>query len=414
MFEKGSVFKNLGIKLNYILVLIGKLCFFPVDLMNFCVLLQFIASVIKKMENKRITIVNLRKSIVCVSFMVYLLNIKANWIYNNEISEANGVFVADFENTFVSYMCNKEIASQERSYYNYIHSIFDCVFIRMGMFSGDGGVIYFSISSNSFNISYCAFYQCRSSQRGGAIFSQSNMLEIKMTCSNGCYSLDIGNFIFVYYANKLLIEYLSSVDCCRDITTVCSSYLNEGVQIIKNHNCTMNNQIYYSCLFIFSQYFHMSYSTFSNNYANQSIISLRLINPSESRYINIVNNVCQSSMGVISLIKGLLNLRFGVFYENQINLFFTQSNPIWVSNCFISHDSNRIGNVTMTYNNIYTKTPTYQIDFYSTVFCFTDATQPRTYNNQCDFREKNNVYDTRNKIIIIPIVLPLPLIIECV
>jgi len=70
---------------------------------------------------------------------------------------------------YVGFGCESENLDKGRSYVNVEIFISDCFFSRYSLFSDKGGVIYVDNFISSMNI-YCSmFYNCASSNRGGAI-----------------------------------------------------------------------------------------------------------------------------------------------------------------------------------------------------------------------------------------------------
>jgi len=109
--------------------------------------------------------------------------------------------------------CESESIGQGRPYVDKNINISNCFFSRSSSYSGSGGVIYVTVSSNLMNINYSMFYNSYCSERGGAIFSYSSNSSLRMICANSC-SASSNHFSYLS-TSKIFIYGMSLKKCVR-------------------------------------------------------------------------------------------------------------------------------------------------------------------------------------------------------
>jgi len=272
--------------------------------------------------------------------------------------------------------CKNESIDQGRSYMDSNINISECFFLRYSQYSGNGGVIYVSVSSFSMNVNYTRFYNCLSNN-GGAIYFHSQDLCICMTCAYRCSA---SYYHFAYLRASLLnqIEYLSVSKCSHTTSGYYSVFIMSGNQRINNINSSMNNAIQISGIDIESpSSLTSSLCTFSHNkvsdsrciyiYYSSGIISMS--------YANIVYND-SPSYGVVYIAgTGIRKMVYCIFQNNQDYLFCIWGGSLEVSHSFIDHSSSSFSTsaaVSTATNNSFTYRITYQIQYFNSIYCNAD------------------------------------------
>jgi len=266
--------------------------------------------------------------------------------------------------------CKNESIDQGRSYYQNNINVSDCSFLRVSLYSGDGGIIYVSGSDYSMNVSYSMFYNCFCSIYGGSIYFYSSNSSIRMICANRC-SASYRHFAWLVASQMNQIDHLSVSYCSPATSGYTSIELDSGNQRVDNTNSSMNNAFQVSGIAIdFSSSFTSSHCTFSNNnvsecvcigfYSESGTISMS--------FANIVHNNSPSENGVVYVIGGSIEMNYCIFKDNENTLFCVESGSLEVSHCFISH----IGMTPTGINNSLSKRETYQMQFFNSHYCNAD------------------------------------------
>ena len=274
-------------------------------------------------------------------------------------------------------MCESENISHGRSYVNDNTIISDCVFSRLFTINGDGGVVFISPISLSINVSHTIFYNCSCSGSGGAIYFSSTNSYLRMICANRC-SANNNHFAYLSASLKNQVEYLSLTYCSYSAFGYYSVHLNSGDQSVENANSSMNyaNQISGICFYSPSS-FTNTHCTFSNNKVSSSIC-LYFYSSSGTismSYANIVHNNSPYSGIVYATGEGSRKLIYCIFHNNSNTLFYIWSGSLEVSHSFIDHSSLLISagtTVSTANNNSLTKTITYRIQYFNSVYCNAD------------------------------------------
>jgi len=244
--------------------------------------------------------------------------------------------------------------------------IINCFFLRHSEQNFFGGVIYVSDGTYDIILESCMFANCSSSERGGAIYVNTQNFEMQKVCANGCYASNYQHFAFVESKKKNYIEYLSFSYCSPRKIGEVSVGLSLGNQIFDNVNCSMNNAQRISGLSSFSSNsLSSSGSTFVSNSVSSGTIVQSSQKPGTITFANFINNF-SPSYGIITVVDyGSLSLMYCIFKQNQKDLFCISIGSIEVSDSFISH----AGYTTLTRNNSLTDYPSYEMKYYKTYFC---------------------------------------------
>jgi len=273
----------------------------------------------------------------------------------------------------VGLSCESESIGQGRSYSQMNIDISNCFFLRSIAYSGDGGVIYLTVSFCSMNINYSMLYNCVCSSHGGAIYFSSSNSYLRMICANrcSCGATSMSHFAWLRASQMNQVEYLSISICSYTTSGTCSMFSPIGNQRVDNTNSSMNNAKEYSSIYIDSpSSFSSSYCTFSNNKVSSCVCIGIITSSGTMSYANIVHNN-SPSLGVVSVSGAGLRMMYCMFQNNQNTLFRLYSGSLEVSHSFIDHSgsfSTSIAVSTST-NNSFTKKITYQLPFFKSHYC---------------------------------------------
>jgi len=271
--------------------------------------------------------------------------------------------------------CDNEIIVQGRSYVDRDINIYDCFFSRFSEISGNGGVIYVNSGSFIMSISYSMFYNCSSSNSGGAIyFCYSPKSVLKMICAHRCSSIT-SHFANIQASQENQLEYLSISLCSHTQYGYYPIYLVNGDQRVEKTNISVNIVFLTSGIAFWSpSSFISSYCTFSNNKASNSICLYIYSNPGTISFSNIIQNNSPSNYGVVYVHGGSPKLHFCVFYFNENTLFCVEKGSLEVSHSFIFHSAmfSTSTTVSTSVNNSFIKSQTYQIQFFKSNYCNAD------------------------------------------
>jgi len=283
-------------------------------------------------------------------------------------------------------MCFNENMSVGRSYSDSSINISNCFFSRSLQYSGDGGIIYVNSGSYSLFVSDSAFHYCYCTANGGAIYFSSLKSSLTMICAHMCYAVS-SNFARIQASSNNYIEYLTMASCFN--TTVGEFVLLafSGDQKLDRINSSMNFARMASGITIHApDKFSSSFCSFSNNvvYSNICLYLSCLIGTIS--FANIVSNNSPSGYGVVYVYGGSPTVNNSVFYSNQNNLFYLQSGSFDLFNNYISHT----GYTSSHNNNCPTRTQTYQIQYYKTIYCHADdpvsiQSQKSTWNEHLKY-----------------------------
>ena len=334
-----------------------------------------------------------RKTICSKAFLLlsiltvfpHVLKVNTNNLKRNLIDEKLRVtLLPKFSNNLNDFRfrfgCQSQNIDQGRSYEETNISLYDCFFSRFSTYSGYGGVIYVSTSSNSMTIDSSMFYQCSCSYWGGAIYFLSAHSYIRMTCSNGCFASSM-HFARFQVSESSQIEYLSVTNCSYTSSGVYSFLLVSAAQILDNTNSSMNKAEYQSGFGISDpSSFTSSHCTFSNNIvANSRNIYIYTSTSSVLiSYANIIQNNSPSQYGVLYFDNsGSKKMKYCVFQNNQDYLFCVKSGSLEVSHSFIDHSSQLSRSFAITTINISKSGfSSYPIPYFNSHYCNADVAFP--------------------------------------
>jgi len=250
------------------------------------------------------------------------------WLDDNEIIWDDGVG------------CENESIDQGRSYIDENINISNCFFSRYSSYSGNGGVIYVTVSSYLMNINYSMFYNCVCSQNAGAVYISSSNSCLRMICANKCSCGDtyVCHFAYLQASQINQVEYLSISNCSHSTFGHYPIRLDSGNQSFDNTNISMNHASTVSGIWIYSpSSFISSHCTFSNNKVS-NYVCIYLHSTSGTIYMsyaNIVHNNSPSIGVVYAWGVGSRKMMYCIFQNNQNTLFNLESGSLEVSHSFI-------------------------------------------------------------------------------
>lgn len=275
----------------------------------------------------------------------------------------------------VQFGCQSETIIQGRSYEDVNIEISFCSFSRALTFSGDGGVISISIDNKSMSVSNSMFYKCSCLGYGGAIFFSSSNSSIKMICANSCSCGDSSSCHFAFGCSTHLnqVEYLSISNCSHSISGSYPIRLEGGDQRVDNMNSSLNKAYQGSGITIVSpKSFSSSHCTFSCNKVSHSICLYFILNSFSMLSANIIQNDSPIN-GVIFVEGGAPKMNHCIYQNNQNTLFCVWSGSLEILNSFIDHlpplSFSSSTQVSTSCNNSFTKTTTYEIHYFKSIFC---------------------------------------------
>jgi len=273
--------------------------------------------------------------------------------------------------------CEDESIDQGRSYVDKNITISNCYFSRSSQYTGDGGVIYVSISHCSMNVRYSMFYRCFANKYGVIYFFSSNS-SLGMICTSRC-TASWYHFAYLYASQVNHVEYLSISYCSHATDGYYSIRLNAGNQRVDNTNSSMNNAYEYSGIGITSpSSFISSHCSFTNNMVSNCICICFNTNSGtiSMSYANIVQNNSPVNYGVIYVFgEGSRKMMYCIFHNNQNFLFCAFGGSLEVSHSFIEHSSSSLSTSTPlspSTNNSFTIRMTFQIQFFNSHHCNAD------------------------------------------
>jgi len=325
------------------------------------------------------------KNLKMVQYSIYLTKDNHFRVPNNTQNINNLLNLKKSHNSTkgVGFECVNESLNGGRSYVDVNIEISYCSFYRTNIYIDDGGVIYVFAESKSMTVSFTMFYNCVCSGNGGAIYFKSNYSYLRMLCANSCScgvtndNLMSGEFAYISASVMNHGEFLSVSHCSNtSIGLVPISFIS-GNQKIDNTNSSMNSVYQYSGALIDSpSSFTSSYCTFSNNHVSQFVCIEFYGSSGKMLYANIIH--CNSPHtgfgGVVCFRYGSPKMEYCIFQENQGILIYNESSSLEISNSFIDHT----GISSSSNNNSLTRTMTYQLQYFSSHFCYADNPLPKS------------------------------------
>jgi hypothetical protein len=233
--------------------------------------------------------------------------------------------------------------------------VFNCLFNKCTISSGDGGALYLSTSVTYFFVESSSFFSCKTnSGQGGAIYMyNSNCLQsvLYSVCCNNCSSTNIGLFARIVIKNAAssnnYVNYTSIVRCSGVGTgSQCTLYIDSGKIYCPSLNMSMNKAPKYSGIIYgpsvdsSSVTSLLSYSTFADNSASKDncIWCNRGGAIYEIKCCNIIRNTQVSASYGIIFARGNLAIEDSCILENAATYIFYQestSYTITLSNCTV-------------------------------------------------------------------------------
>jgi len=283
--------------------------------------------------------------------------------------------------------CIEEFKVQGRSYLDNTVDISHCSFQRYSVFSGSGGIIYVKSETHSLSIYYSMFYNCECSEKGGAIYFNSNNSTLKLICANRC-SASNSCFSEISTRNNNHVEYSSIALCSFSPTKSWSFSLSNGDILYENDNNSLNTVVAISGLYLFNpKSFKCSFSTFSSNKVEVGICIYLQWNLGSIVYSNIINNN-SPNLGIFH-VHGKYQFQYCVFNNNQNALFSLHDGTLHVSHSSISHKGfiSNFSYVTLN-NNSMTLKPTFQFKYLNSYYCRADIPIPVPSPEKTGYRAK--------------------------
>ena len=248
------------------------------------------------------------------------------------------------------YLKNKNLIFQDQNNlilfeYNY----FNCFFSRINIYSGSGGIIYAKDCKTIMKLINCIFYNCFSTEWGGAIYFYCNLkgtnVKLNKICASNCSSKYVQFARIVTFSNSNNIYDLISINLCGNNPI---GYTSLKIQIgninFSNNNSSKNYNIAVSGISInHPTKLKSIFCTFINNYvSSNSIIFLESFDMHFLSFYNIINNNSPKDNSIIYVFQGEYIINNSILQNNTDILFSTYNGKLHVSNCIIIHHQNYI------------------------------------------------------------------------
>jgi len=307
-------------------------------------------------------------------FLALKREIRRLLVYFNQCCNEFNKFYNENRIYFLFSSCENEDINEGRSYDNSEASINMCFFSRSLVMNGNGGVIYVDRKEYIMKIMKTIFNNCKSSEIGGAIYFDSCMCFINMTCAYGCQA-ECSHWAFFCVKEELGIYYLSIASCSPFLLGKESVSIHNNTKNVKNTNSSMNNAGT-SSGFLAKPTDLMTFMlcTFSNNNCSHGICLC--IDQGKCQYLssNIID-INSPSKGVFVVLNGGTSVvRQCVFSNNHGFLFFVSKGICYVHDCFIDHlDFITSGKVSTNHNNSFTFMNSYVFQFFMAQNCHADS-----------------------------------------
>jgi len=331
-----------------------------------------------------------------------LINNETIWYKN---SRPPHLFIKDNKQMcMVGFGCESENIYQGRSYENMNITIAECSFSRSLAFSDDGGVINVHGGSYWMNVTNSMFFNCLSTQSGGAIYFYSSFSYLKMVCANRCRAM-VCHFSIITASKVNYVEFISTSFCSNTTLGSYSIRIQNGNQSLDNSNISMNNAEMVSGILIQSpSSFKSIHCAFSNNKVsyNRCISICSTSTTITISSYNVVHNNSPSGSGVVHHFGGgLSKMTYCLLQYNSNHLFCVDSGFLEVSNSYLDHLQLSFSTSTVVStlsNNSFTKYMTYQIQFFNAFHCHADFPLiEQTKMNTVDLSPLRTIEDTFRK-----------------
>ena len=263
----------------------------------------------------------------------------------------------------------------ERKIFNNLNNLYIsfCYFYNIKS-SNDGGVIYCNYPNVEFLIDFSMFNQCNGLNGGSILFSSYSLILTKC-CVYNCSSINNVQFIISNCLNKNNLEFLSIL-YTANFSIINNNHillLINGNQIFKNNNLSNCKSYRESGLTLEKgNSFNVIWCNFiKNNAQDQRIIWINYgINNRIIEKINFINNLSPNG-GIILAENTNIIIKSSIFNLNTIILFYTINSQISVENCFFNHNGQKlIGNVILISENLLTLT--FFIIHFKSHFCYVE------------------------------------------
>jgi len=260
-----------------------------------------------------------------------------------------------------------------------------CIFHRTTVYDGYGSIIGIKTDKQiNLKVEHCDFYNCITSKAaamigGGAIYFDADYSSVFLdsNCVKKCYNTmrydyAPGQFACIVvsagYKYHVTLNTISSCSDSASIKIVAPLFLHGGEQKCLQTNFSRNYAYRMS-----SVWFHQfdsvdcSYCTMANGISSGSqAIEVQGTHTANIEYSNIVGNNSPSP-GIVRIWSGTLYMSKCIFNDNQNSLFYRYGGVFTVSNSYINHPSQSLGNAAHSSSgNQYIITKTYN-DFHNVI-----------------------------------------------
>ena len=218
--------------------------------------------------------------------------------------------------------------------------------------NNQGGAIYIS-TLLSLNINDTTFYQCISTESGGAIYFENGLnTQLFRICAICCNSGDREFYQFAYLQttfNQILD--LITIYNCTNLNGEYTLTLDYGNQNMSNINISYNNNRQTSSIWYRYPYSMFSdYCTFYNNSAISHNCIWLVGNTGTISKSNIILNNSPKSYGVVQVsYSGNYILKECIFDQNQNTLLSVNEGSLQIINCYyLTGSSSTYGSISNT------------------------------------------------------------------
>lgn len=270
--------------------------------------------------------------------------------------------------------CNSPNIELGRSYNESSINAFDCIFSRMAMLTGSGGVICVTSAGLSLNITECIFSNCSCSYQGGAIYFLSLNATMRKVCAFRCSSNAYYHFGYLGSTQAKEFSLLSISYCSYSAVQSYSLSLNDGTHTSNIYQNSSNNKAMQQSAIIFfhGTSFSSSYGSYVNNTVSVQVCIEFCYVVGSMTYSNIIGNN-SPAYGVINSNGSGITVSYCIMQNNTNALFCVVFGGMTIANSMISHSDTWHASTNVATSNLTTNimVPTYDIPFFNSHYCLT-------------------------------------------
>ena len=257
--------------------------------------------------------------------------------------------------------------------------LLDSLFINLIITGVNGGAIFLNSLTINLLIEKTSFYSCSSDKNGGAVYFSCTFgaCIFNLICGEKCWGYN-GHLIYIITSNSLKNEaHFLSCARCPNLNTLGyrnSLYFENGIQILKNINSSLNNIKHQTpgIIIYLPNSVTSNFCTISNNKVTEAGITIWLQGGSGIRKLlqwNIVANNSPGGYGIIfSDYDGSSFIMSHCIFKDNLNTLF--SGGLTIEYCRIIH-SGGIGAPNIISSNTL-QTNTFLINHFSSYNCNAD------------------------------------------